>query len=67
MSQRDNNKALEQLGLSIEHSSEKLPRLERRNFLKKGLGLAGAVAASGLASGASAASDGKPPNVPAWT
>ena len=67
MSQRDKNQALERLGLAIKQSSEKLPRIERRNFLKKGLGLAGAVAAGGLASGASMASDGKPPNVPSWT
>lgn len=49
---------------------EKLSGLERRNFLKKSLGMAGALTASGLGGQALAAPIQKssaPPDVPAWT
>jgi sulfane dehydrogenase subunit SoxC len=59
VSQRQLDKMLK----SIAESGDKLPRPERRNFLKQGLTMVGAAAASGMA-GQSLAT---PPKVPSWT
>ncbi len=49
-------------------SAEKLPRQERRDFLLRGLALAGATAAAPvLASGPASGEASLPPNVPPWT
>ncbi len=65
MSQRDRSKHKDRFDISLLQESEKLRGLERRNFLKKSLGMAGALTASGLAGKTVAA--GAPPEVPAWT
>ena len=71
MSQRDTQDELDRVLLSISRSADKLPRLERRNFLKQGLTLfgaaAGAAAAAGVSGRAAADASNLPPNVPAWT
>jgi sulfane dehydrogenase subunit SoxC len=59
VSQRQLDKMLK----SIAESGDKLPRPERRNFLKQGLTMVGAAAASGMAGQSLAA----PPQVPSWT
>ncbi len=52
----------------ISAEGQKLPLLERRNFLKNGLLLAGsAVAGGAVSSKANAGDENLPPNVPAWT
>lgn len=58
---------LDQIVKSVAESGDRLPREERRRFLRQGLSLAGAAAASGLAGGALAESGNLPPNVPSWT
>ncbi len=60
-----NRRALDEIVQSIAQSSEQLKGAERRRFLKSGLVLAGAAAASGSA--AAATDVGAPPNVPPWT
>ncbi len=67
MSQRDTQDQLDQVLLSISRSAEKLPRPERRNFLKQGLTLFGAAAAAGVSTAAAADAANLPPNVPSWT
>jgi sulfane dehydrogenase subunit SoxC len=57
---------LDALLQSIAVSSEQLPGLERRNFLKQGLTMLGAAGMAGN-SIAAAADSGTPPNVPPWT
>lgn len=67
MSQRESQGQLDRELLSLSRSGDKLPRAERRNFLKQGLTLFGAAAATGLAGKAAAGTENLPPNVPAWT
>ena len=67
MSQRESQGRLDQELLSLSRSGDKLPRAERRDFLKRGLTLFGAAAATGLAGQAAAGTENLPPNVPAWT
>ena len=67
MSQRDKEDHKDRFILSLLQSGDKLPRPERRSFLKKSLGMVGAVAASGMAGKAIANSPNMPPQVPAWS
>jgi len=67
VSQRESQGQLDRELLSLSRSGDKLPRAERRNFLKQGLTLFGAAAATGLAGKAAAGTENLPPNVPAWT
>ncbi|MBT8141183.1 MAG: sulfite dehydrogenase, partial [Gammaproteobacteria bacterium] len=55
------------LAETVVTESEKLPRIERREFLKKSLGLAGAVATATVGQRALAGSENLPPNLPAWS
>jgi sulfane dehydrogenase subunit SoxC len=63
VSQRQLDKVLK----SFAESGDKLPRPERRNFLKQGLSVIGAAAGSLLAGQGVAQSANLPPNVPAWS
>ncbi|MDH3643809.1 MAG: sulfite dehydrogenase, partial [Gammaproteobacteria bacterium] len=63
MSQRQLDKVLK----SVAESGDKLPRPERRNFLKQGLSMVGAAAATGLAGQSLAGPGNMPPAVPSWT
>lgn len=53
--------------LALLQSGDKLPQQERRRFLKKSLGMAGAITASGLVGSAVAGSENTPPEVPPWS
>jgi sulfane dehydrogenase subunit SoxC len=55
---------LDALVQSVAASGEKLPGLERRNFLKQGLAMLGAA---GVAGSLRAEGTGIPPDVPEWT
>ncbi len=58
---------LDALVQSIAASGEKLPGLERRNFLKQGLTMLGAAGLAGNARSLGATGTGLPPDVPPWT
>ena len=51
----------------VAESASGLPRPDRRDFLLRGLAVAGATAAPMLASGAVSREESLPPNVPPWT
>ena len=63
MSQRD----LDKLVHSIARSGEQLPVAERRRFLKSGLTLLGAAAATSMTSNVHGAEASAPPGVPVWS
>lgn len=67
MSQQKDKNAKGRFSLSLSSSLDKLPQPERRNFLKNSLGMAGAIAASGVSARTFAENKNIPPDLPAWS